>query len=143
MIIIPNHKTHDKVGLICTPLVIATGSLLNLSLDMTVLLTGAYLFSTYFITPDLDIDSAPYYRWGMFRIFWYPYKTVIKHRSMLSHSGPISGTIRFIYIAAIITIITTLCGYPILLQWLPYYGILWLSIVFVDCIHTLLDMIWR
>ena len=52
----------------------------------------AYIFSTYFISPDLDVNSKIYTRWGTLRIFWYPYKKIFKHRKTSHHIifGPLS-----------------------------------------------------
>ncbi|WP_406657288.1 metal-binding protein [Methanolobus sp. ZRKC2] len=52
----------------------------------------AYLFATFFLSPDLDINSKPYRRWGIFKILWWPYKVIFKHRGF-SHNlilGPLS-----------------------------------------------------
>ncbi|WP_292470525.1 metal-binding protein [Methanolobus sp.] len=52
----------------------------------------AYLFATFYLSPDLDTNSKPYKRWGMLRILWWPYKVIFKHRGF-SHNpilGPLS-----------------------------------------------------
>ena len=56
-----------------------------------------YLFGTFFLSPDLDIQSTPYERWGPFKFLWWPYKVLFKHRG-LSHNpvfGPLTIIINF------------------------------------------------
>lgn len=56
-----------------------------------------YIFDTFFLSPDLDIQSAPYERWGPFKFLWWPYKVLFKHRG-LSHNpvfGPLTIIINF------------------------------------------------
>lgn len=136
----PNHKTHEIIGIVATPLVAATAYYMNLDINHATVLVTSYIGATYYITPDLDIDSAPYYRWGILRFIWYPYKQLIPHRSILSHSTVISGTIRAFYFLFFLTAILTAVGIQPL-QYLSYYAILWLSIVMVDTLHTCLDFI--
>ena len=58
--------------------------------------------------PDLDTKSVQYSRWGIFRVFWLPYKGFFKHRSRWSH-GLIFGTLfRVIYFIGVITIFSFL-----------------------------------
>jgi len=51
-----------------------------------------FMFGTMYVSPDLDINSKPYQRWGTFRLFWKPYTDYVPHRGKLSHHiliGPI------------------------------------------------------
>jgi uncharacterized metal-binding protein len=61
---------------------------------------GAYLFSTLFLSPDMDLSrSDSQNRWGVFRVFWIPYAAVFSHRGV-SHNplfGPLS---RIVYLSA-------------------------------------------
>lgn len=141
----PNHKTHDRVGLFLTPAVVGLAVATNMEANHAIVLVGSYVAATYLITPDLDTDSAPYYRWGILRALWYPYKRIMPHRSWMSHSGPISGTIRFLYFVLLSMLILGLLGITKeqLLQFTSYYGIIWLSIVLVDTVHVILDHIWK
>lgn len=54
--------------------------------------TLAYVFSTYFVNPDMDTNSLIYKRWKLLRIVWKPYKDLFKHRHMSHHIifGPLS-----------------------------------------------------
>lgn len=132
----PNHKTHERVGLLFTPVVVVPVSIwFNLTFIQSLYILVAYLFSNYFMTPDLDTDSQPYYRWSFLRFIWYPYKKLIPHRSVFSHSGPISGTLRFLYIGILVT---ALFAYFNILVF-PYMVYVWYAIVAVDVLHTVLD----
>jgi uncharacterized metal-binding protein len=73
---------------------------------LALILAGGFLFSGLMFGPDLDIYSVQYKRWGWFRWIWIPYRSVIRHRSQLSH-GLIIGTIlRLLYISLIILILS-------------------------------------
>lgn len=141
----PNHKTHDRVGLLLTPAIAAGGYIAHIEINHLTILVFGYIAATYFITPDLDTNSAPYYRWGILRFIWYPYKQLIPHRSWISHSTIISGTIRFFYLFSIIALLLMAVGitWAQLLTLISYYGILWLCIVLVDTVHVILDLFWK
>jgi uncharacterized metal-binding protein len=61
-----------------------------------------YIFGTLFLSPDLDINSTPYKRWGIFRFLWWPYKVLFKHRGLSHH--PIFGPVTIILNFALILI---------------------------------------
>lgn len=105
----PNVKTHDKLILRFLPVIIALlvflGITFPVNLSIFVFITiGLYLFGGYYFSPDLDIDSAIYYRWKFFRWIWKPYRLIITHRSIFSHGLIIGTIIRIIYLFLIITI---------------------------------------
>ena len=60
-------------------------------------LIGATLFSGLMLSPDLDLDSSIYRRWGPLRFLWWPYKKAIPHRSRLSHSFILAPLLRLAY----------------------------------------------
>ena len=69
-------------------------------------LLGAISFylGGFYLSPDLDTESRPSKRWGLFKYLWLPYRKLIKHRSFLSH-GPLIGTsLRIIYLLGIIVL---------------------------------------
>jgi len=97
----PSHKTHDKIGtMLLIPILIISIPILILYVKMSylnifiniIIFSISYLFATYFLSPDLDINSKVFDRWKVLKIFWCPYKELFKHRQ-LSHNiifGPIS-----------------------------------------------------
>ncbi|MDP2215856.1 MAG: metal-binding protein [Methanolobus sp.] len=109
----PDGKTHEIINALVLMASIAglyylsteygnavVGSYLN---TYTILIFSAtYLFATFFLSPDLDIDSRPYRRWKIFRILWWPYKVIFKHRGF-SHN-PILGPLSIVANLALIVI---------------------------------------
>lgn len=61
-------------------------------------LVVATLFSGWFLSPDLDLDSSIYKRWGPLRFLWYPYQKMVPHRSWVSHSWFLSPLMRVGYL---------------------------------------------
>ena len=64
------------------------------------IMTNAYLFASFYLSPDLDIDSSVYHRWGVFKFLWWPYKKLCSHRGISHHLlwGPLTilGTLLLI-----------------------------------------------
>ncbi len=109
----PDGKTHDRITVIgaiaAAPLwwLLAPGPK-----DWTVgaTLVGTTLISGLMFSPDLDLDSSIYRRWGPFRFIWWPYQKVVRHRSTVSHSillGPVFRLIYFLLFAYLLLRITT------------------------------------
>lgn len=101
----PSSATHDTIALVAAPVVYA-GSLLVTSSDQqsAVAITTAFLVSSTMLSPDLDTRSRPYYRWGMIRGIWLPYRWLVPHRSVLSHSFVISSLLRLIYLLLLLSL---------------------------------------
>lgn len=53
--------------------------------------SGAFLLGGLWLSPDLDTASRATARWGPLRGLWWPYRRLLRHRSLLSHS-PLFGT---------------------------------------------------
>jgi len=51
----------------------------------------AFLLGGLWLSPDLDTPSRALARWGPMRGLWWPYRRLLRHRSLLSHS-PLIGT---------------------------------------------------
>jgi len=63
----------------------------------------AFLLGGLWLSPDLDTRSNPTHRWGPLRLLWWPYRRLLSHRSLLSHS-PLLGTAgRLLYLAMLLT----------------------------------------
>ncbi|MEA3294453.1 MAG: DUF2227 family putative metal-binding protein [Euryarchaeota archaeon] len=89
----PSDKIHTKINLLMLVIILTIMFMVGLKdVQLVTIFVLTYLFATYFLSPDLDIDSTPYKRWGVFRVLWYPYKTLIKHGGISHHpiAGPIS-----------------------------------------------------
>jgi uncharacterized metal-binding protein len=62
----------------------------------------AFLIGGLWLSPDLDTRSNPTHRWGPLRLLWWPYRRLLTHRSLFSHS-PLLGTAgRLLYLAALL-----------------------------------------
>ncbi|MGB3266819.1 MAG: metal-binding protein [Microcoleus sp.] len=95
----PSGRTHDRITLWSLPLVAALTFGRTQSSNLTLLVSGSFLFGGLMFGPDLDIYSCQYQRWGWFKPIWLPYQKSLRHRSFLSH-GPLIGTaLRILYLA--------------------------------------------
>ena len=95
----PSGQTHDRITLWSLPVVAGFTFEQTQSGNLTLLVSGGFLFGGLMFGPDLDIYSRQYQRWGWLRWIWLPYQKTLRHRSFLSH-GPIIGTmLRVLYLA--------------------------------------------
>lgn len=65
----------------------------------------SYLFSSLFLSPDLDLHySHAARRWGVARLLWRPYAWIFPHRSVSHHLifGPIT---RLLYLAGLLALV--------------------------------------
>jgi uncharacterized metal-binding protein len=113
----PSGRIHDSITLWSLPLVAALTFERTRSSNLTLMVSGGFLFGGLMFGPDLDVYSRQYLRWGPLRWIWLPYRQNMRHRSFLSH-GPIVGTVvRVVY----------------LLLWL---GILGLAVILIGSIAS-------
>lgn len=129
----PNYKIHDRAAIITAPVIIIGISQLT-TLQSAIGIGISFLLANHYLSPDLDIDSIMNRRWGILRFIWTPYKKVFAHRSFWTHSGPISATIRFIYLSVWLL--------PLLYFYTPplyIVFVVWIVMVLADSLHTLLD----
>ncbi len=90
----PSGNTHEFTNMVLLPI-----SLTFLQPDGLIPFIAGYLFSTFYLSPDLDIpQSKPSQRWGRLKIIWMPYQSFIPHRSIISHSPVIGSLLRLIYL---------------------------------------------
>lgn len=95
----PSGRTHDRITLWGLPIVAGLTFGQTQSGNLTLIVSGAFLFSGLMFGPDLDLHSIQYKRWGPLRWIWIPYQKTLWHRSLWSH-GPIIGTtLRVLYLA--------------------------------------------
>lgn len=138
----PGYKTHDLIGAASIVPISIIAIHYSLPLSTIVVLDIGIIFGTYFLSPDLDLNSRIYHRWGLLRWLWFPYQHLIHHRSWLSHSGPISATIRIVYLLTWFSPLLYLFGIqPQDLHYTLYYGILWIAFIIADTLHVLADLL--
>lgn len=100
----PSGKTHTKINFFALPVLLVGLLFWGITNTSFYVLFGlGYAIGTYFITPDMDIKSDSYRKWGIFRFLWYPYMRIMPHRSFLSHTIVLGDIIRIMYLAIIIS----------------------------------------
>lgn len=111
----PSGRVHDAVTVITAAAAVPTVAWWCPSPDWTVtgIGIGAYLFSGLALSPDLDVRSRAYRRWGMFRFFWLPYQLLIPHRHWLSHSWLFGPLLRALYFFGILYLLLRLGLYAV------------------------------
>jgi uncharacterized metal-binding protein len=109
----PSGSTHDRITLWSLPVVTGLTATLTHSSNLTLLVSGGFLFGGLMLSPDLDLYSRPFKRWGWLRWIWIPYQKTLRHRSILSHGLLVGTTLRVFYLGG----------------WIVLFGILGLVIV--------------
>ncbi len=147
----PSGKTHDRINMIILFVILFSFfSLLKrpvlpfpasyLETRRIIVFSLAYLFGTFFLSPDLDTRSAPFRRWGIFKIIWIPYQ-FLGHRGILHHPvfGPVVLTLTPAFLLYSLLYLLSLDAGK-----LPYW--IWASALFgffvsIE-IHCLADLLW-
>lgn len=101
----PSGRTHDRITLWSLPVVAGGSYALTQNGNITLLLSGSFLFAGLMFGPDLDIYSRQYQRWGLLRWMWIPYQKSLRHRSMLSHGVIIGTVLRILYLLGWIAVV--------------------------------------
>lgn len=109
----------------------------------------AYLFSSLFLSPDLDLArSRASRRWGLCRVLWFPYALLCRHRRLSHHLlwGPLTrilylGTIALGLVWGIGSLLNgrSVSGFAPSWQILPP---LLLGLYLPNQIHILVDRLW-
>ena len=94
-------KNHDRAILLSTPIIGFIG--VSHSLELGIVAASAHLLGGLYLSPDLDLVSRPYKRWGWLRWLWIPYQKLIPcHRHWLSHGVIVGSIVRLLYLAALL-----------------------------------------
>ena len=101
----PSGRTHDRITLWTLPCIGGLSYLVTGRGELASIVAGSFLFSGLMFGPDLDIYSVQYKRWGVFRWLWLPYRSLISHRSPLSHGLIIGTTLRLFYFLGFLSLI--------------------------------------
>ena len=59
---------------------------------------SAFLLGGLWLSPDLDVLSRPSRRWGPLGLLWWPYRRLLRHRSLLSHSPLLGSGLRLLWL---------------------------------------------
>lgn len=141
----PNYRTHDAIGL-AGSCIAGTYAAMQCDVQTGLLVYSFTLIQCYYFSPDLDCNSKIYNRWSIFKFVWYPYQKLVKHRSLISHSG-ISGLFRLLYFLFLLYII-----FPYIRKFFWYiiagddtsiyfFIIMVICSIYADILHTFTDII--
>jgi uncharacterized metal-binding protein len=62
--------------------------------------SGCFLLGGLLLSPDLDTRSNATRRWGPLHVLWWPYRKLLRHRSLASHTPLIGTAGRLAYLSA-------------------------------------------
>lgn len=109
---------------------------------------GSYLFSSLFLSPDLDLKgSDSFRRWGIARALWAPYARLFRHRALSHHIvfGPLTRIAYLGGIASLVLIaVLHFTGWRVhfsVPQW-PIIAALLCGLYLPNQIHTVADVVW-
>lgn len=159
----PNARRHDEIAVSSAVLMTPVSAAVWLSLNKspieagvyTLLFIGSHLICSYWLSPDLDLNSAIDDRWGPLKYIWKPYEWAVPHRHWFSHSG-ISVIFRLLYLAlyglGVVLIVNTFAAGTLAVVggWLMHIaqtyplecGLFLLGAVVSDSIHTMTDYLY-
>lgn len=97
----PSGKVHDRITVLTAVAAVPVWWAFTPAQEPAAFAVGlgAYLFSGFWLSDDLDTNSVCYKRWGLFRFLWWPYRKLVPHRSWLSHGFCVGPLLRIIYFA--------------------------------------------
>ena len=109
-------------------------------ITLVVVIIGA-IIGTLWLSPDLDLKSDAYYRWGPLKFIWLPYVKLMPHRSLFSHLPVLSDLIRIAYIGFPLILLLPFTAYETEIRsWVDVHGMsFFLGLVFATTLHTTLD----
>ncbi len=62
----------------------------------------SFLVGGLLLSPDLDTRSNPARRWGPLTWLWWPYRSLLSHRSLVSHTPLIGTAGRLLYLGLVL-----------------------------------------
>lgn len=100
----PSGKVHDALTVITAAAAVPVWYLHSPDRSPLPIITvlGAYVFSGFYFSEDLDTRSAAYRRWGPLRFLWWPYQKLVPHRSWVSHGLGVGPLLRVAYFLAML-----------------------------------------
>ncbi|VVB56167.1 Uncharacterised protein [uncultured archaeon] len=138
------HRIFNYIVFIVVALILYFENIFSFSSGMLLAICLGFYIGTEFVTPDLDVDSAAYKRWGRLKILMLPYKWLFKHRQS-SHNIFYGAIVRILYISVII-----LGFYYLIFKSLPqeftfsyvYVIVFLIGIIIANALHVILDKIF-
>jgi uncharacterized metal-binding protein len=93
-------RNHDRAIYFATPIVFGVGTS-YFGIELGLIAGAAHYLGGLYLSPDLDLISRPYKRWGFLRWLWLPYQKLIpRHRHWLSHGVIVGSALRLVYLGA-------------------------------------------
>lgn len=92
-------RNHDRAILLTTPVWTLTAAHYG-GLWIGGLVGLSHFLGGWYLSPDLDLNSRPFLRWGVLKLMWLPYQDQIPHRHWLSHAPLVGSVVRLFYLAA-------------------------------------------
>jgi uncharacterized metal-binding protein len=92
-------RNHDRAILFASPLILVVGCWQ--SGELGIIAGASYLLGGLYLSPDLDLISRPYKRWGVLRFIWLPDQRLIPSTIAADQVAPVLGLLlRLAYLAA-------------------------------------------
>ena len=96
-------RNHDRAIYFATPIVFGVG-ISYFGIELGLIAGAAHYVGGLMLSPDLDLVSRPFKRWGLLRFIWLPYQRLVpRHRHWLSHGPVIGSAVRLVYLAALVS----------------------------------------
>jgi uncharacterized metal-binding protein len=123
-------RNHDRAIYFATPIVFGVGTS-YFGIELGLIAGAAHYVGGLMLSPDLDLVSRPYKRWGFLRWLWLPYQRLIpRHRHWLSHGPVIGSAVRLLYLAALVS--------PIWLVFPGLHRVQWVGVTLPNIVPFLL-----
>ena len=130
----PGDATHTRAALAACVLVSIVMCHYEVAILTIFYVAIIFMFGTMYVSPDLDINSKPYQRWGTFRLLWKPYTDYVPHRGRLSHNLIIGPIMLCIWMTMMFAIVVAF----FMIFWVPFIEPMIVSLqTFIDEVVTL------
>jgi uncharacterized metal-binding protein len=141
-------KTHDRIGLALTPTAVLGAIAVAQRLHNPRLAwvgAIAYVIGITHLSPDIDLKSNPWRRWGILRWIWWGYQQMGHHRGF-SHDIIVGTLSRVIYLGLPLLVGLWLSGrQAVIVEILRYRQEMVMALVALEIsawVHLMLDGIF-
>jgi uncharacterized metal-binding protein len=105
----PSGRVHLRIEALLLLLWLAAGGWLvqagRLPVEALVAFGAGYVLSMLLLSPDLDLaTSRAFKRWGIFRVLWWPYAKLFRHRHA-SHHWFWGTATRLLYLSVLVLLV--------------------------------------
>jgi uncharacterized metal-binding protein len=136
----PSGRIHEAAAAVVSPAVaVSAYQITSGDLPLSLVTWAFFLFGAYYLSPDLDVKSRPYLRWGSLKWYWWPYKMAVEHRNWVSHGPVISTIFRIFYLAPVWSLPTYWLLEVVGAALGPYLTASVFALIMADLLHIGLD----